>query len=89
MEKSGKQGGNGLTTNEIILRLRMRIERAYSTNQTKLVELLTLAADRLRDQEDRIFELEERIAIMEETGNPTEEQLAFPPEDAEIGGDGD
>ena len=81
MEKSRFKEYLGLRTGEISLRLRTWAESIRDKRQDRY-HLLIFAADRLDEQE-------ERIAIMTEPSEPTEEQLSFPPSDSELGGDED
>ena len=81
MEKPNWKEYRNMTTGEISLRLRTWAETIRNKRQDRY-KLLIHAADRLD-------ELDERVAIMTEPSNPTEEQLSFPPDDKELGGGSD
>lgn len=65
-----------MRTGEISFRLRTWAERIRKTNKAKY-ELLTNAADRLDD-------LDERVAIMTEHSYPVNGDYTFPPDDDEL-----
>lgn len=65
-----------MQTNDIIQQLRLRAEEIYVKRNAD-AKLMIAAADRLE-------ELDERIAIMTEPEEPSEEQMRFPPDDAEL-----
>ena len=68
-----------MRTSDISFRLRTWAE-AIRNKRKDRYELLCDAADRLDEQE-------ERIAIMTEYGNPSENDLTFPPADIELEND--
>lgn len=65
-----------MRTGEISLELRIWAERIRKTSKAKY-ELLTQAADRLDD-------LDERVAIMTEHSYPANGDYTFPPNDDEL-----
>lgn len=76
MDKSKFAEQKGLRTGEISLKLRSWADKICGSQKHRY-HLLIIAADRLD-------ELEERIAIMTEPREVTEEQLTFPPNDSEL-----
>lgn len=84
MAKSGRNqtvtdDPNKMSTRALSFVLRIYAEHEYNRSRTKAAVMIA-AANRLDDQA-------ERIAIMSEPAQVTEEELAFPPADDELKGD--
>lgn len=67
---------NAMSTKALSFTLRIYAEHEYKRSRTKAAVMIA-AANRLDDQA-------ERIAIMSEPKQASEEELSFPPSDAEL-----